>query len=120
VAWPEEDMDRLLHGAQQRSGAAGEVYGQCHVVSVLHRESKNNDTKLLPTTSAKINRFLKFFSRTDLVVNLQQNVFKYSTTLKSRGSIAKRLRCNELLYYTFIIQSAGKRVFKIGEHLAKL
>jgi len=39
---------------------------------------------------------------------------------KSRGSIAKHLRYDELLYYTFIIQSAGERMFKIGEHLAKL
>jgi len=39
---------------------------------------------------------------------------------KSQGSIAKHLRCDELLYYTFIIQLAGKRIFKIGEHLAKL
>ena len=39
---------------------------------------------------------------------------------KSRGSIAKYLRYDELLYYTFIIQSAGERIFKIGEHLAKL
>jgi len=39
---------------------------------------------------------------------------------KSQGSIAKYLRCNELFYYTFIIQSAGERIFKIGEHLAKL
>jgi len=39
---------------------------------------------------------------------------------KSQGSIAKHLRCDELLYYTFIIQSAGERIFKIGEHLAKL
>jgi len=36
---------------------------------------------------------------------------------KSQGSIAKHLRCEELLYNTFIIQSAGER---IGEHLAKL
>ena len=35
---------------------------------------------------------------------------------ESRGSI----RCDELLYYTFIIHSAGERIFKIGEHLAKL
>jgi len=35
---------------------------------------------------------------------------------KSHGSIAKHLRFDELLYYTFIVQSAGK----IGEHLAKL
>jgi len=39
---------------------------------------------------------------------------------KSQGSIAKHLRCDELLYYTFISQSAGERIFKIGEHLAKL
>ena len=31
----------------------------------------------------------------------------------------KHLRCDELLYYTFISQSAGER-FKIYEHLAKL
>jgi len=35
-------------------------------------------------------------------------------------SIAKNLRCDELLYYTFIIESAGERTCKIGEHLAKL
>jgi len=39
---------------------------------------------------------------------------------KSQGSIAKNLRCDELLYYTFIVHSAGERIFKIGEHLAKL
>jgi len=39
---------------------------------------------------------------------------------ESQGNIAKNLRCNELLYYTFIIHSAGERIFKIGEHLAKL
>jgi len=39
---------------------------------------------------------------------------------ESQGSIAKNLRCNELLYYTFIIHSPRERIFKIGEHLAKL
>ena len=39
---------------------------------------------------------------------------------ESQGSIAKNLRCNELLYYIFIIHSAGERILKIGEHLAKL
>jgi len=39
---------------------------------------------------------------------------------ESQGSIAKNLRCDELLYYIFIIHSAGERIFKIGEHLAKL
>jgi len=37
-----------------------------------------------------------------------------------QGSIAKNLRRDELLYYTFISNSAGERIFKIGEHLAKL
>jgi len=37
-----------------------------------------------------------------------------------QGSIAKNLKFNELLFYTFIIHSAGERIFKIGEHLAKL
>jgi len=39
---------------------------------------------------------------------------------ESQGSIAKNLRCDELLYNTFIIHSAGERSCKIGEHLAKL
>jgi len=39
---------------------------------------------------------------------------------ESQGSIAKNLTCDELLYYTFIIHSAGEIIFKIGEHLAKL
>jgi len=39
---------------------------------------------------------------------------------ESQDSIAKKLRRDELLYYTFIIHSAGERIFKIGEHLAKL
>jgi len=32
---------------------------------------------------------------------------------KSQGSIAKNLRCDELLYYTFIIHSAGEIIFKM-------
>jgi len=39
---------------------------------------------------------------------------------ESQGNIAKNLRCDELLYYTFIIHSAGERIFNIGEILAKL
>jgi len=39
---------------------------------------------------------------------------------KSQGNIAKHLKRDELFYYTFIIQSACERIFKIGEHLAKL
>jgi len=37
---------------------------------------------------------------------------------KSQGSIATNLKCDELLYYTFIIHSAGERIFNIGEHFA--
>ena len=33
---------------------------------------------------------------------------------------AIHLRNDDLLYYTFITLSAGERIFKIGEHLAKL
>ena len=39
---------------------------------------------------------------------------------KSQGSITKHLGCDILLYYKFIIQFVGERIFKIGEHLAKL
>ena len=30
---------------------------------------------------------------------------------ESQTGIAKNLRCNELLYYTFIIHSAGEKIF---------
>ena len=30
---------------------------------------------------------------------------------ESQGSIAKNLKCDELLYYTFITHSAGERIF---------
>jgi len=39
---------------------------------------------------------------------------------KSQGSTVKHLSCDGLLDYKFIIQFAGERIFKIGEHLAKL
>jgi len=39
---------------------------------------------------------------------------------KSQGIMAKQLRCDKVLYCTFVIQSAGERIFKIGEYLAKL
>jgi len=45
---------------------------------------------------------------------------RIATNDESQGSIATNLRCDELLYYTFIIHSAGERIFRIGEHLAKL
>jgi len=39
---------------------------------------------------------------------------------KSQDSIAKYLSSDELLYYTFITQSAGERTFKIDEHFGKV
>jgi len=39
---------------------------------------------------------------------------------KPQGSIAKHLSCDWLLHNKFITQFAGKRIFKISEHLAKL
>jgi len=39
---------------------------------------------------------------------------------ESKVSIAKNLKCDELLYYTFITHSAGEKISKIGEHLTKL
>jgi len=39
---------------------------------------------------------------------------------KSQGSAAKHLSWDGLLHYKFISHFANKRIFKIGEHLAKL
>jgi len=39
---------------------------------------------------------------------------------KSQRSIAEHLSYDGLLYYKYIVQFAGDRIFKIGEHLAKL
>ena len=39
---------------------------------------------------------------------------------ESQGSIARNLKCDKILYYTFITHSASERILKIGEHLAKL
>jgi len=118
------------------------------ILEKLHRESKN-DTKLLSITSRSINRFSNFFTigfSSKLATNSCLNFpprFKHvpihylveyvsekwhqseiyiviRSNDKPQGNIAKHLRCDELLYYTFIIQSAGKRILKIGEHLAKL
>jgi len=55
-----------------------------------------------------------------IVTKWRQSEIRIVINDKSQCSIAKHLRNNELLYYTFTIQSAGERIFKIGEHLAKL
>jgi len=49
-----------------------------------------------------------------------QSEIRIAINDESQGNIAKNLWCNKLLYYTFIIHSAGERIFKIGEHMAKL
>jgi len=44
----------------------------------------------------------------------RQSEIRIVINYKSQGSIAKRLRNNELLHYTFINQSAGERIlFKL-------
>jgi len=50
----------------------------------------------------------------------RQSEIRTAINDESQGNIAKNLRCDKLLYYTFIIHSAGERIYKIGEHLAKL
>ena len=50
----------------------------------------------------------------------RQSEIRIAINDELQGNIAKNLRCDKLLYYTFIIHSAGERIFKIGEHLAKL
>jgi len=95
----------------------------------------------LPITTPNLNRFSEFFSLPELAVNLQQkrvyishhalsmslHYLKYECQKtidnlkkcieindKSQGS------CDVLLYYNFITQFAGERIYKIGENLAKL
>jgi len=102
----------------------------------------------MPITSPNINQFLKLFFTDGLGSKFATNVClkipprrKHVATLpceirmsekwrqseicsvindKSQGSIATHLRNDEVLYYIFIAQSAGERIFKIDEHLAKL
>jgi len=52
--------------------------------------------------------------------NRQQSEIYIVINDKSKGSIAKHLSWDGLLYYKFITQFANERIFKIGEHLAKL
>ena len=52
--------------------------------------------------------------------NWQQSKLCIVINDKSQDSTAKHLRSDELLCYIFINQSASERIFKIGEHLAKL
>jgi len=37
---------------------------------------------------------------------------------KSQSNIAEHLRCDKVLYYTFIIKSAGERIFEIDKRFA--
>jgi len=49
-----------------------------------------------------------------------QSEIRIAINDESQGSIATNLRCDELLYYTFITHFAGERIFNIGEHLAEV
>jgi len=52
--------------------------------------------------------------------NQQQSEKCITINYKSQGSMTKHLKCDVLLYYKFITQFGGERIFKIGEDLAKL
>jgi len=39
---------------------------------------------------------------------------------KSHNNTVNHFSCDELVHYKFIVQFAADRIFKIGEHLAKL
>jgi len=52
--------------------------------------------------------------------NWRQSEIHIEINDKSQGSITKHLSCDEFLHYKYILQSAGERVFRISEHLAKL
>jgi len=54
--------------------------------------------------------------------NWRQSEICIAINDKSQGSIAlaNHFRYDGLLYYKYIIQFAGERIFKIDEHLAKL
>jgi len=54
------------------------------------------------------------------MASLHPSEIRIAINDESQGSIAKNLRCDGLLYCTFIIHSAGERIFKIGKYLAKL
>ena len=49
-----------------------------------------------------------------------QSEIRIAINDESQGSMATNLRCDELLYYTFITHSVGERIFNIGEHLAEV
>jgi len=46
--------------------------------------------------------------------------YSVDITDKSQDSTATHLSCDGLLHYKFMSQFAGERIFKIGDHLAKL
>ena len=113
----------------------------------LHCVSKKQDTKLLPITSPNVNRFSKFFHwqfpgkfATNTYLNIPPHL-KYVATLpceiwmsenwqqseicvviddESQHSTAKHLSYDGLLHSKFVNHCAGKRIFLIREHLAKL
>ena len=105
----------------------------------LHRESKKQDTKLLAKTN--YHPIFKIFFTSGLSNKLATNSclnipphLKHVATLpceiwmsekwhhseihiaindELQSSIAENLKCDELLYYTFIVHSAGERIFKM-------
>jgi len=76
--------------------------------------------KLKFATNSYLNipQLLKYVATVPCEIWLSENYA--AINYKSQGSVAKHLSCDGLLHYKFIIQFAAERIFKIGEHLAKL
>ena len=138
-----------MHNTTSWSREKREViqYKSTYSSNCIYTESKKQDTKLLPTSPNIKTIFKLFFAdrlgskfATKSCLNIPL-CLKHVATLpceiwmsekwcqsqicivindKTQGSIAKHLRNDELLYYTFVIQSASERIFKTDEHLAKL
>ena len=74
----------------------------------IHRESKKQDTKLLPIKSPNVNRFSNFFPLADSVVNLQQNVFTH-VNIPTRLKYVSTLPCK--IYMFKKLSFTNKKIF---------
>jgi len=80
----------------------------------IHRESKKQDTKLLPIKSPNVNRFSNFFPLADSVVNLQQNVFTH-VNIPTRLKYVSTLPCE--IYMFKKLPFTNKKIFTPAYYL---
>jgi len=89
----------------QRVAAVGvsdmhSISGDFIIIVLIHRESKKQDTKLLPTTSPNVNQFSKFFYRqtqwqicNKFVLNIPTHL-NHVATLPVKISVFKKSPCS--------------------------